>query len=652
MDDISRMKELIDILNKASRAYYSDDEEIMSNVQYDALYDELLSLESKTGTVIADSPTQKVGYEVQSALPKVKHQSPMLSLDKTKDPAALKAWLKDKEGDLSWKMDGITVVLTYENGELVQAATRGNGETGEIITANARTFKNLPSKIPFNGQLTIRGEAVISYDDFEKINGSIPEGEQKYKNPRNLCSGSVRQLNSRITAERNVNLIAFSLVEAQGIDDINSRWKRLEFLRDLGFETVYTKQVTAADVEDAVRWFSENIKNNKYPSDGLVLTLDDRAYSLTLGTTAKFPRDSIAFKWQDETAETKLLDIEWNASRTGLINPVAVFEAVELEGTTVSRASVHNLSLVEELKLGVGDIIEVYKANMIIPQIKKNMTGSGTVVVPESCPACGEATEIHNEKGTKTLVCVNPLCPAKRIRSFEHFVERNCMNIEGLSVQTLEKLVDMGFIKEFADIFSISAHKDRIEKMEGFGEKSFNNLIESIERSRNVEPGNLLNSLGIPNVGLSNAKLVADHFDNDVESVINACEEDLTGIEGIGPVIGRNIYDYFHSENTLSAFRRLIKELNIIKPVKSTTSSPISGKTFVITGSLNTFQNRDELKRYIEDRGGKVTGSVTSKTDFLINNDVTSGSGKNKKAKELGVPVIDEDSFREMAEGI
>ncbi|MBQ9827805.1 MAG: NAD-dependent DNA ligase LigA [Lachnospiraceae bacterium] len=648
MDDMKRMKELVEVLNRASEVYYQGDSEIMSNFEYDSLYDELKELESRTNTVLSDSPTIRVGYEVLSSLPKVRHDSPMLSLDKTKDPEALRAWLGDKTGDLSWKMDGLTIVLTYEHGVLVQAATRGNGEVGEIITNNAMVFRNVPHKVNFPGRLVIRGEAVISYEDFEKINAAIPDGESKYKNPRNLCSGSVRQLDNRITKSRSVYFIAFALVEAEGFDDGNSRIGRLRFLDQLGFDTVETKQVDKDNILDTIKWFFDSISDNRFPSDGLVLCFDDMEYSGSLGQTSKFPRDSIAFKWKDETAETRLLNVEWNASRTGLINPVAIFEPVDLEGTEVSRASVHNVSIIENLKLGIGDIIRVYKANMIIPQIAEDVTASGTLPIPDKCPVCGGEAVISEENGTKTLICINPDCPAKMIKSFEHFVERNCMNIEGLSIQTLEKFVDMGMVREFADIYDLSDHKDRIVSMEGFGEKSYAKLTASIEKSRDVTPWNFINSLGIPNVGLSNAKLLCGHFDNDPEKIAAAGVEEMTDIEGVGPVIGESVSRYFADEKTRGVFERLLEKVNIIKPEKGPESAAISGKTFVITGSLNTFVNRDELKEVIERNGGKVTGSVSNRTDYLINNDVNSNSGKNKKARELGIPVISEEDFRKM----
>ena len=470
----SRMKELTEILNRASEAYYNKDTEIMSNFEYDKLYDELSELEKRTGIVLAGSPTVHVGYSAADELPKERHESPMLSLDKTKDRNALAQWLGDKEGLLSWKLDGLTVVLTYENGTLVKAVTRGNGEIGEVITDNTRVFKNLPLHIPCREPLTLRGEAVIRYSDFEKINGELEAeaaasgnlSDVRYKNPRNLCSGSVRQLNNRITAKRRVRFYAFSLVNAGNLDFDNSRQKQMEFLRAQGFETVESVRVKAENVAEKVDEFEKRIADNDLPSDGLVLTFDDIAYGESLGTTAKFPRNSIAFKWADEIQETALTDVEWSASRTGLINPVAVFEPVELEGTTVKRASVHNVSIVKELKLGIGDRITVYKANMIIPQIAENLTGSGTLVIPSECPVCGQQTRIRRDNDTEVLICTNPDCAAKKIKAFSLFVSRSAMNIDGLSEMTLEKLIAAGLIHNFADIYHLDAHRDVIENME------------------------------------------------------------------------------------------------------------------------------------------------------------------------------------------
>ena len=649
INETDRMKELIEVLNKASKAYYAEDIEIMSNAEYDALYDELLMLEEKTGTVLAGSPTVNVGYEAVDNLPKETHESPMLSLDKTKDREALRDWLNGHEALLSWKLDGLTIVLTYENGTLSKAVTRGNGEVGEVVTNNAKTFINLPHKIAYKGKLIIRGEAVISYDDFNKINEEIPEEGAKYKNPRNLCSGSVRQLNNEITAKRNVRFIAFNYVSQSGSDtDFKLRSEQFDFLKKQGFEVVEYHKVTEDSILDKISYFAKMVANYPIPSDGLVLTYNDIEYGRSLGRTAKFPRDSIAFKWADETANTHLIDMEWSPSRTGLINPVAIFEPVELEGTTVSRASVHNVSIVKSLMLGIGDEISVYKANMIIPQIKENYTKSGNLTIPESCPACSEKTQIKNENGVETLYCVNELCPAKQIKRFSLFVSRDAMKIDGLSEATLEKFISVGFIKKLSDIYKLAEHKEAICNMEGFGEKSYEKLISSIEKSRDVLLPNLIYAVGILNVGLSNAKIICKAFDYDIEKIKNATVEEIAVTDNIGDVIATSVFDFFHDNKKLDEFNELVNELNILIPEMKETNSNIEGKTFVITGSLNTYENRNALKDLIESLGGKVAGSVSAKTDYLINNDVTSNSSKNKKAKELNVQIISEEDFNEL----
>ena len=649
INETDRMKELIEVLNKASKAYYAEDIEIMSNAEYDELYDELLMLEEKTGTVLAGSPTVNVGYEAVDNLPKETHESPMLSLDKTKDREALRDWLNGHEALLSWKLDGLTIVLTYENGTLSKAVTRGNGEVGEVVTNNAKTFINLPHKIAYKGKLIIRGEAVISYDDFNKINEEIPEEGAKYKNPRNLCSGSVRQLNNEITAKRNVRFIAFNYVSQGGSDtDFKLRSEQFDFLKKQGFEVVEYHKVTEDSILDKISYFAKMVANYPIPSDGLVLTYNDIEYGRSLGRTAKFPRDSIAFKWADETANTHLIDMEWSPSRTGLINPVAIFEPVELEGTTVSRASVHNVSIVKSLMLGIGDEISVYKANMIIPQIKENFTKSGNLTIPKFCPACSEKTQIKNENGVETLYCVNEACPAKQIKRFSLFVSRDAMKIDGLSEATLEKFISVGFIKKLSDIYKLAEHKEAICNMDGFGDKSYEKLISSIEKSRDVLLPNLIYALGILNVGLSNAKIICKAFDYDIEKIKNATVEEIAVTDNIGDVIATSVFDFFHDSEKLSEFNELVNELNILIPEKKETNSNIGGKTFVITGSLNTYENRNALKDLIESFGGKVAGSVSAKTDYLINNDVTSNSSKNKKAKELNVQIISEEDFNEL----
>lgn len=644
MNKSDRIKELVDTLNKAAKVYYSGTDEIMSNLEYDRLYDELKALEDETGIVLAGSPTHKVGYETLSELPKEEHERPMLSLDKTKSVEELAAFAGTHKSLLSWKLDGLTVVVTYRDGELYKAVTRGNGYVGEVITPNAKVFVNLPAKIPYKGELVIRGEAIITYSDFERINRSIEEDENKYKNPRNLCSGSVRQLNNRITAERNVRLIAFALIRADGVVFGNSRQKQFEWLKGQGFEVVEYKIVDETSVADAVEYFSKAITDNDFPSDGLVLLYDDIAYGESLGTTAKFPRNAIAFKWADEMALTRLKCVEWSASRTGLINPVAVFEPVELEGTTVSRASVHNVSIVRELKLGYNDEIKVYKANMIIPQIAENITGSATIEIPKVCPVCGGPTGIKKANDTESLYCMNPDCQAKHIKRFEHFVSRNALNIDGISSQTLEKFIDRGFIKNYTDLYHLNNYEDEIVGMDGFGRKSYDNIIESVEKSRTVTLDHVIYALGIGGIGLANARLVSRHCNEDPETVADITIEELMSIDGIGDVLAQSFREYFDDVNNRRLYNELLAELKLQKEVRDT-SSPVAGKTFVITGSVNHFTNRDELKAFIETLGGKTTGSVSAKTDYLINNDVTSNSSKNKKARELGIPVISEEEF-------
>ena len=647
-DKKKRMRELVELLNRARRAYEQENTEIMSNYEYDQLYDELQGLEQELGTTLASSPTINVGYEVLSELPKERHERPMLSLDKTKDVGRLKEFLGDQKAVISWKLDGLTIVLTYRNGELEKAVTRGNGEVGEVITSNARVFQNIPLRIPFTGELVLRGEAVIGYKDFEKINEEIEDVDARYKNPRNLCSGSVRQLNNEITAQRNVRFYAFTLVRAEGVDFRNSRLYQMEWLREQGFDVVEHHPVTRETVEEEVKWFSEHIEANDVPSDGLVLVYDDIAYGEALGTTAKFPRDSFAFKWADEIRETTLLEIEWSPSRTGLINPVAVFEPVELEGTTVSRASVHNISIMEELELGVGDRIQVYKANMIIPQIAENLTRSGVRDIPEACPVCGGATRISMENETKTLCCTNPKCQAKHIKSFALFVSRDAMNIEGLSEATLEKFIMNGFIKEFTDIFHLDRHEEEIKAMDGFGEKSYLKLQAGVQNARVTTLPRLVYSLGIPNIGSANAKMICRALGNDPERVMNATAEELSEISGVGEVIAGTYVQYFADEEHREIFRRLLSEVEIPKEEEPEGGQDLSGVNFVITGSVEHFANRGEVKEEIERRGGKVTGSVTSKTNYLINNDVNSTSSKNRKARELGIPIISEEEFLKM----
>lgn len=644
---IKKMKELGEKLREASRAYYQEDREIMSNVEYDALYDTLSALEKETGIVLADSPTVSVGYEAVDQLPKEEHERPMLSLDKTKEREALREFIGEHPTLLSWKLDGLTIVLTYENGELVKAVTRGNGIVGEVITNNAKVFKNIPLKISFKGRLILRGEAIITYSDFEKINETIGDADAKYKNPRNLCSGSVRQLNNEITAKRNVRFYAFSLVSADGVDFQNSREMQFRWLNAQGFDVVEYRKVTGDTLDAAMDYFADAVTKNDFPSDGLVALYDNISYGESLGTTAKFPRNAMAFKWADEMRDTKLLEIEWSPSRTGLINPVAIFEPVELEGTTVSRASVHNISIMKELKLGIGDTIRVYKANMIIPQIAENLTGTGNAPVPHICPACGQETVIKKENDVECLFCVNPGCPAKKIKSFGLFTSRDAMNIDGLSEATLEKFIARGFIHDFGDIFEIGRYRDEIVEMEGFGQKSYDNLIESLERAKETTLPRVIYSLGIANIGLANAKVICRHFDNDLEKIRHASLEEVSDIDTIGPVIAGNLVAYFQDAENNRRLDHLMSFLHIQEEGPKQ-EQIFAGMNFVITGSLEHFGNRSEAKELIESLGGKVTGSVTKKTNYLINNDIQSNSSKNKKARELGIPILSEEDFLEL----
>ena len=651
MNQTERMKELVELLNKAGKAYYQEDREIISNYEYDKLYDELEALEKETGITLAGSPTVSVGYEAVNALPKETHETPMLSLDKTKEIEVLKNFVGNQKTVLSWKMDGLTIVLTYQDGKLKKAVTRGNGVVGEVITNNAKVFKNVPLQIAYQGELILRGEAIISYSDFEKINEQIEDVDAKYKNPRNLCSGSVRQLNNEITAKRNVYFYAFSLVRAKGVDFNNSRACQFEWLKTQGFDIVEYRMVDSKNLEETIQYFSDKISTNDFPSDGLVALYDDIAYGDSLGSTAKFPRNAFAFKWKDEIRETTLKEIEWSPSRTGLINPVAIFEPVELEGTTVSRASVHNISILKELELGIGDRIEVYKANMIIPQIAENLTRSRNLTIPEFCPVCKEKTKIQKSNDVEVLICTNPECQAKKIKSFTLFVSRDAMNIDGLSEATLEKFILNGFIKEFGDIYELEHYKDAIIEMDGFGEKSYENLIDNIKKSSHTTLPRLVYALGIANIGVANAKVLCKEFDYDLQKLMQADEETISQIEGVGSVIAKSVTDYFKNEENQRKLKHLLTHLTF-EEMKIETGNPLSGKQFVITGSVNQFENRSAMKEFIEKRGGKVTGSVSKKTDYLINNDTESSSSKNKKAKELGIPILSEEDFLKLAESV
>lgn len=646
-DKIDRIHELVNILNKARYAYEQEDEEIMSNYEYDKLYDELKALEEETGTILNNSPTVNVGYEVVSDLPKKTHQTPMLSLEKTKERDELIAFLNGREGVLSWKLDGLTVVLTYDNGVLTEAVTRGNGEVGEVVTANAKTFENLPRKIAYTGHLVLRGEATISYADFEAINNSLPVGEEPYKNPRNLCSGSVRQLDSSITAERHVNWTCFNIESYDG-NLVNEVDKQLEAMKMLGFDVVEYEVVNPSNLLEAIDKFEAKIINKEMgrPSDGLVLTYRDKAYGKSLGRTAKAPRHSKAFKWQDETAVTTVTGVEWSVGKSGVITPVIEFVPTDIEGSTVSRASSHNVSIFLDMEFGIGDEIEVYKANMIIPQVSENLTRSGTCEIPGICPCCGCPTEIHEDpkSGVYTLWCMNADCEAKGNRLFKHFVSRDAMNIDGISGSTLETLSEAGIITDLPSIFHLDQHQSEIINMSGFGQKSYINMVTAINNARNVKLANLIYSLAIPNIGLATAKLICKHFNYDLADTVAATYDDLINIEGIGDVIADSFVGYFNDEANLDQFIRLVKELNIIHEEISSDTS-MSGVTICVTGDVYIFPNRRAIKDLVESKGGKLTGSVSRSTNYLITNDTTSGSRKNKAAQEYGIPILTEQEF-------
>lgn len=642
---LNRMKELIEILNNASRLYYQYSTPIMTDFEYDKLYDELEKLEKETNTVLSNSPTQNVEPEAIDSLVKVEHPAPMLSLSKTKSISELASFLGNQEGLISWKLDGLTIVLTYKDGKLSSGVTRGNGIIGEVVTENVKKFKNIPLTIPYKGTLVVRGEAVIKYSDFNKMNEELDDDSSQYKNPRNLCSGSVRQLDSKVTAKRNVNCIIFALIESEKKFKLKS--EEFEWLKSLGFDVVEYHKVTSNNIEEQVLYFKNKINEYDIPSDGLVLLYNDIEYGKQLGTTAKYPKNAIAFKWQDETAETKLIDVDWLVSRTGLINPVAVFEPVELEGTIVSRASLHNVSILQGLSLGIGDTILVYKANMIIPQIADNLTQSNSLTIPNKCPVCNHEARIISSNDVKYLYCMNDFCPAKLVKRLSQFTSRNAMNIEGLSDAIINKLADEGLIKTYADIYNLKRYKNDIISFEGFGEKSYDNLINSIEKSRNVKLANFIFALGIPDIGLSRAKLICKNYSNDINKIRNLTFEELSKIDGIGEIIAKGWIDTFNNDDFIKELELLLKEVNFTD-TSIDNNQPLKDLIFVITGSVNNFTNRDELVEYIESYGGKVVKAISNNVNYLINNDITSTSTKNTKAKELGIKIISENDLMSM----
>ena len=637
-----RIRSLIDILNKANEAYYYHDNEIMSNKEYDDLYDQLIQLENESGIIYSDSPTQNLGEHIYSSLPKVKHESPMLSLDKTKDRDALREWLGNKEGVLSWKLDGLTVVLTYENGKLEKAVTRGNGAIGEEITENAKFFKNVPLRIPFKGKLILRGEAVISYHDFETIN---VEEQGRFKNPRNLASGSIRALDTNQVKKRKVQVIIFEVIQGS---EANLVTDKFTWISHLGFKPVDYEVVNADNILEKIQDFENRITSNNIPSDGLVLTFNDTAYGRSLGTTGKFPKHSMAFKWQDEVEETVLRSVEWNTSRTGLINPVAVFDPVYLEGTEVSRATLNNVSYIKDLQLGIGDTIEVYKSNMIIPTILSNKTKSNNLIIPVVCPTCGMQARLIRSNNTEILQCMNLDCPARFLNKLIHFCSRDAMDIQGLSIKTLEFVIKQGWVNNFLDLYNLQNYERKWAMMRGFSTVSVRKYLAAIENSKKTESARFLYALGIPKIGRHQSQSLIQVY-KSWDAFIQAVKSntDFSHIDGVGDCLNQNIHNWYNGFYKQDQIEKLAS-LMIFEDQEITTSDILKGKTFCITGKLNMFANRSDLVKFIEQQGGKVSGSVSKNTDYLINNDKGSNSSKNKKAIELGVSIITESEFSKL----
>lgn len=654
MDKIKRIKELVDILHKASTAYYRDDNPIMSDKQYDDLYDELESLEKETGTIYSNSPTQNVGSEVVSELDKVKHTHPMLSLEKTKSVDDLIKVYNNKNSILSLKMDGLTICLTYDNGVLTKAETRGDGHVGELVTHNAKVFDNIPLTINIKEHYEIEGEAIITYDDFEKINQPLPP-DKKYKNPRNLAAGSVRQLDSNIASQRHLKFIAWK-VPGEDYSMISGFNKA----KSLGFTIVpyvylWSDQINKLDDEDLRDIFEQQIQELKnvantlgYPIDGLVLTYDDIQYGKSLGMTGHHPKHSIAYKFYEDEEVSRLRNVEWSMGKTGQLTPVAIFDSVEIEGTTVNRASLHNVSIFKELHLGIGDEITVYKANAIIPQIRENLTKSGTIEAPSLCPVCGFPTEIQKDNDSEVLICTNPCCKTKLIKRLTHFVSRKGMDIDGLSEETLTKFVEWGWIKDLCDVYNLTPHYPELERMSGFGARSVKKMQDAIENSKSVELDHFIAALSIPGVGTSQAKELAKKF-KTWEAFENAgCGSfDFSKLDNFGEVANKKIHNWFDIIYQEDHIPQLVRNLQFINP-NTEEDNRLSGMTFVITGSLTHFANRDELKKELESHGAKVVGTISNKTSYLINNDINSTSSKNLKAIKLGIPIITENDLVSM----
>ncbi len=643
----SRCKELVRRLNEASEAYYNGGEEIMSNYEWDAMFDELLSLEAETGYALPDSPTQNTGYEENNG-EREAHEFPALSLAKTKQVSELIKWAEEREVWLSWKLDGLTLVLTYDGGKLTRILTRGNGVTGTNITYLKNSIKGFPLKIKYKGHLVVRGEAVISYSDFALINDTIEDDDEKYANPRNLASGTLSLDDAEKVKERRVRFHAFTLVHLE--DNIVSWGERMEFLEKEGFMVVDREKTDAAGIADVVERWTKRVENGEMdlPVDGLVICYDDTDYAASGSVTGHHAaKAGYAFKWQDVSAFSELLYVEWSCAAS-TISPVAVFTPVQLEGTTVSRASLCNISEMERLGIGETCTLEVIKANKIIPKCIAVKEASGTFTVPEKCPVCGAQTEIRTspKSKTRTLHCTNPDCSAKHVKKFTRFVSKTGMDIDGLSIQTMLKFMNEGFLKEFQDIYHLSEHAEEIRQMEGFGEKSCENMMKAIEKSRQANPVNFIYALCIPMMGIdAGKKIIANGgFEGFLERLEQ--KKGFEDIDGIGPEKSGSALLWYENDKNRRSLEALLKEVTIEKTAeKPDTGGKCAGLTFVITGEVHHYKNRDEFKAYVEASGGKVTGSVTSKTSYLVNNDTASASSKNRKAKELGIPIISEEEF-------
>ena len=661
MDKINIIKQLVELLNKANKAYYEKSNPIMTDREYDQLYNELVSLEKETGVILSGSPTQYAGYNIESKWDKITHEFPALSLNKTKDRNELVNWLGDKEGVLSWKEDGLTMIMSYDNGSLSTLASRGNGIVGENLTKNARYIHGIPLEIPYKGHLVVRGEALISYKTFEEINNLIENEEDRFKTPRNLASGTIRNLDSKIVANRNIEVKAFELVYADNMPKTYT--EALNWLYDLGFDVVEYKEVTKDSLLEIIEWFESKIKDNEYSSDGLVLVYNDIAYGKSLGTTSKFPLSGIAFKWNDDTYETTVTGIEWYASRNSL-NPVLVFNTVNIDGSDINKASIHNVNIMKSLELGIGDTVEIYLANKIIPQVADNQTRSNTFEIPDKCSVCGSPTEIiTSEDGiTQILVCTSESCPGKLLGKLKLFCSKEGMDIEGLSEATLQTFIDKGWLKDISDIYKLHLHETQMQHMKGFGKRSVTKLLNAIDESRTVTMANFIRALGIPLIGKTQSKALSDLCSGNIEKFEDMvyCETDFSNkLDGFGEKRSNSILNWFGDETNFEIYNKLKKELTFIatdgfmnKPEGEDNMSEnnnnykdLSGQMFVITGSLNHFANRDELKSLLESLGAKVSGSVSKKTTALICNDSDSGSTKSRKAAELGIPVWTEDEL-------